>query len=174
MLFPDFPFKSSQKHISHPTRYLRFRCRSRPHPKPTDESFLKDIMVSFKNLSFYHFDMQRRIKRIYRHHNTVVFYHRLALRIFLGRFETGVNNGMSRVDRFLPILQVDVCFLCLLPGFPGVQHYITTLYPLARFSTNRILQTLPGALRTCFATSEYIKREVVCQEKNTEKNTGCP
>jgi hypothetical protein len=29
----------------------------------------------------------------------------------------------SRVDRFLPILRVEVCFLCLPPGFPTVPHY---------------------------------------------------
>ena len=29
-------------------------------------------------------------------------------------------------------------------------HNISTLYPLARFLTNWILQTLPGALRTSF------------------------
>ena len=32
-------------------------------------------------------------------------------------------NGLSRVDRFLPILQGDVCFLCLPPGFLAVPHY---------------------------------------------------
>jgi hypothetical protein len=53
-------------------------------------------MVSFKNLSFHLFDMQGRIKRIYRHHNTIVLYDRLVLRIFPGRCENGVNNGMIR------------------------------------------------------------------------------
>jgi len=30
---------------------------------------------------------------------------------------------MSRVDRFLPMLQVEVCFLRFLPGFPAVPQY---------------------------------------------------
>ena len=56
---------------------------------------------------------------------------------------------MSRVDRFLLIPQGEVCFL----RYRLVSrrcHNISTLYPLARFSTNPILQTLLGALRTQF------------------------
>ena len=34
---------------------------------------------------------------------------------------------LSRVDRFLPILQVEVCFLRLPPGFPAVPHYFNHL-----------------------------------------------
>jgi hypothetical protein len=30
---------------------------------------------------------------------------------------------VSRVDRFLQIPQVEVCFLCLPPGFPAVPQY---------------------------------------------------
>jgi len=32
-------------------------------------------------------------------------------------------SDFSRVDRFLPIRQVDVCFLRLPPGFPAVPQY---------------------------------------------------
>ena len=31
---------------------------------------------------------------------------------------------MSRVDRFLPILWVEVCFLCLPPGLLAVPYYV--------------------------------------------------
>jgi len=41
--------------------------------------------------------------------------------------EVSVNSSLffylSRVARFLPILQVEVCFLRLPPGFPAVPHY---------------------------------------------------
>jgi len=31
---------------------------------------------------------------------------------------------LNRAERFQPILQVDVCFLLLPPGFPAVLHYL--------------------------------------------------
>ena len=34
---------------------------------------------------------------------------------------------MSRVDPFLPILQVKVCFLRLPPGFPAVSHFFNSV-----------------------------------------------
>jgi hypothetical protein len=33
-------------------------------------------------------------------------------------------SRLSRVDRFLPIPQVEVCFLRLPPGFPAVPQYL--------------------------------------------------
>jgi len=34
-----------------------------------------------------------------------------------------MTDEMSRVDQFLPMLQVEVCFLSLPPGFPVVPRY---------------------------------------------------
>jgi hypothetical protein len=39
-----------------------------------------------------------------------------------------LESHLSRVDRFLPIRQVDVCFLRLPPGFPAVPQYFNHVF----------------------------------------------
>jgi len=46
-----------------------------------------------------------------------------------------------RVNRFLQILQVDICFLCLMPGFPTLRQYFK-LYRLRSRIVLKIIQPL--------------------------------
>ena len=71
---------------------------------------------------------------------------------------------MSRVDRFLPIRQVDVCFFSVYHLVSRRCHNISTLYPSACFSTDWILQTLPHQ-ELPWGWIKCIKTEVVCQEQ---------